>query len=346
MKVVVVTGEQSFRIEDQPTPRARGDLVVVKIHVAPMCTEFKAYKSGAMGHPFGHEAAGEVVEVAQPGAARVGDRVVVMPQYPCGRCALCLRGDYIHCQSSLKVKDILGSEWGTDTYAEYLVKQDWLLVPIPEGMSYEHASMACCGFGPTFGGMELTAVDAFDTVLVTGLGPVGLGAVINARYRGARVVGVESNRCRAELARALGAETVLDPVAEDIPRRAAELTGGRGVDAAIECSGVGAAAVSCIRSVRRRGRVALVGGSGDFTLNGWGDVISKGLSLFGAWHWNLGHTSRIMKVIADSGALIDRMVTHRFPMSRVGEAWDLQLQGNCGKVLLYPHQEPAPQTRA
>jgi L-iditol 2-dehydrogenase len=82
--------------------------------------------------------------------------------------------------------------------------------------------------------------------------------------------------------------------------------------------------------------VALVGGSGDFSLNGWGDVISKGLSLFGAWHWNLGDTSRIMKVIADNGPLVDRMVTHRFPLGRVGEAWDLQLQGSCGKVLLYP----------
>jgi L-iditol 2-dehydrogenase len=139
-----------------------------------------------MGHPFGHEAAGEVVEVAQKGAVRVGDRVVVMPQYPCGRCALCLRGEYIHCQSGLKTKELLGSEWGTDTYAQFVVKQDWLLVPIPDGMSYEHASMACCGFGPTFGGMELMAVDAFDTVLVTGLGPVGLGAVVNARHRGAR----------------------------------------------------------------------------------------------------------------------------------------------------------------
>lgn len=336
MKVVAIKGPKSFAIEEQPTPRAQGEFAVVKIAVAPMCTEFKAYSGGSMGHPFGHEAAGEVVEIAREGAVKVGDRVVVMPQFPCGRCHLCLQGEYIHCRANHNMKGLLGSEWGTDTYAQYVVKQDWLLLPIPAGMSYEHAGMACCGFGPGFGGMELMGVDAFDTVLITGLGPVGLGAVINARHRGARVIGADSNRYRAELARVLGAAVVLDPGVDDVPRRAAELTGGRGADAAIECSGVGAAAVTCVRSVCRKGRVALVGGSGDFTLSGWGDVISKGLSLFGAWHWNRGHAHRIMKVIAESGGLIDRMVTHRYPMGRVGEAWELQLRGDCGKVLLYP----------
>jgi len=89
---------------------------------------------------------------------------------------------------------------GSATMAQYLVKPDWLLIPIPDDVSYDHAGMACCGLGPTFGAFNSMKVDRFDTVLITGLGPVGLGGIVNARYRGARVIGVESNPWRAQRA--------------------------------------------------------------------------------------------------------------------------------------------------
>jgi threonine dehydrogenase-like Zn-dependent dehydrogenase len=236
------------------------------------------------------------------------------------------------------MKEILGSEWGTDTYAQFVVKQDWLLLPIPDGMSYEHASMACCGFGPTFGASELMKVGAFDTVLITGLGPVGLGGVINARYRGARVIGIEGNPYRARLAKELGAEDVLDPNGEAL-EHVLELTNGKGVDKAIECSGTGEAAAFCIKATRRKGQVSIVGGSGDFTVNGVSDFISKGLSVHGVWHWNLGAAPRMMKLIKNSGEKIDKMITHSFSLSEVRDAWELQLTGRCGKVLLYPWKQ-------
>jgi len=336
MKAVMITGERKCEVVERPIPKATGEFVVVRIHVAPMCTEYKAYKAGNMYHPLGHEAVGDVVEVAQRGKVDVGQRVVVMPQFPCGTCPLCLSGNYIHCQDNKDMKEVLGSEWGTDTYAQFIVKQDWLLLPIPDGMSYEHAGMACCGFGPTFGAMELMNVGAFDTVLITGLGPVGLGGVINAHYRGARVIVIEGNVYRARLARELGAEAVFDPNADGVLNKVLELTDGRGVDKAIECSGAAAAAAFCIKAVRRKGQLSIVGGSGDFTVNGVGDFISKGLSVHGVWHWNLGLSPRMMKVIEGSGGLIDKAITHSFPLSKVQDAWELQLTGQCGKVLLRP----------
>ena len=336
MKTVAIAGQRRAEVVEAPDPSARGEFVVVKILVAPMCTEYRAFQDENSHTALGHEAAGEVVEVAQPGKVKPGDRVVVMPQLPCGRCDLCLRGEYIHCQHNLDLKQETGYAHGNGTYAQYILKQDWLLVPIPDGMSYEHASMACCGLGPTFGAMQLMQVDAFDTVLITGLGPVGLGAVVNAAYRGARAIGVESNPYRAELARRLGAEVVLDPQEGDTIERIRALTGGRGATKAVECSGVGEAAVTCVRAVRRRGQVTLVGGSGHFQLHGWEDVISKGLTLRGAWHYNLADTPRIMEVVSGTGPLLDRLITHAFPMDQVQEAFELQLTGRCGKVILYP----------
>ena len=101
MKRVNVTGPQQAAIVEGPTPVAKEDWAVVKVHVAPMCTEYKAFAEGRNHDHFGHEAAGEVVEVAQPGRVKVGDRVVVMPTNPCGKCVYCLDGDYIHCQDGV-----------------------------------------------------------------------------------------------------------------------------------------------------------------------------------------------------------------------------------------------------
>ena len=84
MKVVAKFGPESAGLIDNPDPVAKGEFVVVKIHSAPMCTEYKSFKNEGKSDNFGHEAAGEVVEIAQEGTVKVGDRVVVMPHYPCG----------------------------------------------------------------------------------------------------------------------------------------------------------------------------------------------------------------------------------------------------------------------
>jgi L-iditol 2-dehydrogenase len=170
MNKVVINGMRQADIVEVPRPGSKEDWALVKIHVAPMCTEYKAYRDGEHNAFLGHEAAGEVVEVAQRCEVEVGDQVVVMPQYPCGKCSLCLEGEYIHCQNVIDMKAFTGSREGTATYAQYLLKPSWLLPKIPDAISYEHASMLCCGLGPTFGAIERMGVDESDTILITGMG--------------------------------------------------------------------------------------------------------------------------------------------------------------------------------
>jgi threonine dehydrogenase-like Zn-dependent dehydrogenase len=256
-----------------------------------------------------------------------------MPQYACGRCELCTAGDYIHCESGLDALAYCQSPTGTATYAQYMIKQDWLLLPIPEDISTEHASMACCGLGPTFGAMQRMEVQAFDTVLICGLGPVGLGGVINAVYRGARVIGVESNPYRARLAIELGADIVLDPTSRDALEEVKALTGGHGADKSIDCTAVPPAQKFAIEATRRRGKVAFVGWGGRIDLD---NMVPGGLTLMGVWHWNLYDAPRLWQVIRAGADKLERVITHRFGMSQVQEAWELQLSGQCGKVLLDP----------
>ncbi len=183
MRKAVITGERQAGVVDAPDPQPVGNWAVVKVHAAPMCTEYKSYLQGDPVDFLGHEAAGEVVAVAQPGRVDVGDRVVVMPQAGCGVCALCLAGDFIHCEQSAEIsRQIYTTGEGRATYAQYLLKPDWLLPKIPDGVSYEHASLACCGLGPSFGAMKAMGVNAFDTILITGAGPVGLGAIVECAF--------------------------------------------------------------------------------------------------------------------------------------------------------------------
>ncbi len=336
MKKVVITGQRKAEIVQVPAPRAVGDWALVEVKAIPMCTEYKGFLAGTPSQHLGHEAAGVVVEVAQPGRVAVGDRVAVMPFYPCGVCALCVSGDYIHCQHGHDYEAYAGTSEGRATYNEYLLKPDWLLPRIPDGVSFELGSLALCGIGPTFGAMDRMGVDAFDTLLITGMGPVGLGGVVNGKYRGARVVVVESIPYRANKARELGADVVLDPADPDNLAHIMDLTGGLGVDKALDCSGVVAAQRFCIDATRRRGQVAFVGECyEELAIKISPDMIRKGLTLHGSWHYNLRLFPQVMQVIQNS-PVISKLISHTFPLDQVQQALELSATHQCAKIILIP----------
>ena len=340
MKTAAVFGQKQGGVVDAPIPTAGENWVVVKVHTAPMCTEFKTYVSGREAPYLGHEAAGEVVEVAQPGRLKVGDRVVVMPQSPCGQCELCLDGEYIHCLDAAAPPTQPGGGEGRATMSQFLLKQDWMLVPIPDGISYDHASMACCGLGPTFGAVQRAKLGPDDTLMITGLGPVGLGGVVNGTHRGAKVIGVDTNQYRAAKALELGAIAVIDPTDSEALEKTLALTrDGRGVDHSIDCSGVVAAHRLCIRRHTAQGLCQLRRREWFRTplpIRVSTDMLRKGLSLHGSWHYNMADTPQILRVIAANADKLDMLISHRFPLERVADAWELQASGQCAKVLLKP----------
>ena len=334
MKRAAITGVRQAMLLDAPMPEPKEDWVLVKVHAVPLCTEYKNWLTGK--EYGGHEAAGEVVKVAQPGKVKVGDRVVVMPGAPCGKCALCFAGEYIHCQNWYDHHEFSGLAHGGDTHVQYLIKQDWLLVPIPDALSYELASLACCGVGPTFGAMENMNVSASDTVLITGGGPVGLGGVVNAKYRAAKAIIVEPLSYRQQKAKELGADLVLDPNDPDLRAKIMHYTDGRGVDAALETAGLVQAQRLCIDMTRRRGKISLIGEcSEDLVVKASSDFIRKGIALMGQWHYNRNAAFKIMKMLADS-PVAEKLITHRLPMSHFQEAMEICAAQHCGKIILSP----------
>lgn len=326
-------------VVDRPDPRAVGDIVTVRIEVAPLCTEFKDRQRGRITSGLGHEAAGVVLDAGMSRRVHAGDRVVVMPQYGCGVCWLCTRGDHIYCPDQRDVLAETESAFGTSTCAQVILKPDWLLLPIPDDVSMRHAAMTCCALGPTFNAVERMQVGALDTVVVSGCGPVGAGGIVNARARGARVIALEPHPYRAALAARLGAELVLDPSAADIGDRLRDLTDGRGAHAGIETSGFPAAAGLLAGIVRRRGKLAVVAWGADVNLP---PLVPLGLDVHGCWHWNHQRDAEDMWcTVRRSAAALDTLVTHEFGLEDISKAMDVQDSGACGKVLLFPGADHA-----
>lgn len=314
-------------------PADLGRYAVVEPTVVPICTEYRYHYDGVRMGRIGHEAVGRVVSVPNGSDLSAGTRVVVMPTWPCGTCPYCKAGFYVHCIRPDYPWEADDYTSGADTFAEQLIKPDWLLVPIPGDLSDEMASMTLCGLGPTFGAMQTLDVGTDSTVLIMGLGPVGLGGVVNAIDRGARVVAIEPNPYRRELGEALGAE-VIASTDDDVVAYIRQETDDLGPDVVLECTGIEAARKVAIRSVRSMGSVAFVGEGGDLTTHVSDELIRTGKRLLGSWHYNLYDTPQLFDVMRRNPDLVESMITHRFPLENFVEAWNTQKTGRTGKVLL------------
>lgn len=336
MRTVEISPPGHTVVVTRPDPTAKDDIVKVELRVAPMCTEFKEYVSGTTTSRLGHEAAGIVVDTGKSHRVSAGDRVVVMPQYGCGTCAYCTSGDHIFCRNQRDVLSETGSPAGTATFADYILKPDWLLLPVPADLSLRHAAMACCALGPSFNATKTMRVSFADTLLVIGCGPVGLGAVINGVARGARVIALEINPYRTLLAEQLGASVVFDGNDPRAKEGILDFTLGRGVDAAFDSTGE-AAAVELIEEVAGiRARVSFV----VFRPVQLHRLTGKGLEVHGCWHWNHQRDAlEMFALIRRSMGALDSLVTHSFALEEVNDAFKVQLSGRCGKVLLLPFGE-------
>jgi threonine dehydrogenase-like Zn-dependent dehydrogenase len=147
---------------------------------------------------------------------------------------------------------------------------------------------------------------------------------------------VEPNPHRAERAHQMGAYAVLDPTDPQVLDQIKQLTDGRGADCALDCSGKVEAERLCIDATRRKGKVSFVGECmDDLAIRISPDLIRKGLTLIGAWHYNLGEFPAVMQVIQRS-PLIERLVSHVFPLSQVQDAFECSTSQESAKIIFQP----------
>lgn len=195
------------------------------------------------------------------------------------------------------------------------------------------------GIGTPYRAIRRLGVKAGDTVLITGAGPIGAAAAVISKFRNARVIVVDVNDYRLEQAKTNGADHVFNPTRDDVLDRVREITGGRGADAAIECSGNEAAQVQCLDAARACGSVAFLGIKNETVpVNMTQHFVLKELTLIGSWACTVPEHFEIVELI-QRGMPIDGTITHRFSMDDAPEALNTFFDGEGVKIAIHPWGE-------
>jgi len=287
----------------------------------------------------GHEPCGQIVECG-PGCRRFHreDRVIVYHISGCGVCNDCRRGYMISCTSETYRRAYGWQRNGG--MAEYLLAEEKDLVLLPERLTYSDGAQVACGFGTVYEGLEKIGISGNDDVLVTGLGPVGLATAMLARAMGARrVVGIEVTAERIQIARSLGLFDEVLSAGSDNVAQVRELTGGHGVEKAVDCSANDRARLTCIQAARKWGRIVFLGEGGTCSFQPSPDIIHDQKTIYGSWVTNLWRMEELVERLVRWGLHPDRLITHRFPLDKAGEAYALMAGGRCGKVAVVFDEE-------
>lgn len=279
----------------------------------------------------GHEPCGVIVEEG-PGLRRFkkGDRVIVYHISGCGVCNDCRRGYYISCTSPHRRAYGWQRNGGM---APYILAEEKDLIYLPEPLTYEDGAQVACGFGTVYEAIEKIGVSGNDAVLVTGLGPVGLAALMLAKAMGAnQLIGVEMNDYRIALAQKLGLVDQVFKPGPDALEQILAATGGRGVERAIDASASDPGRQLAVRATRPWGKIAFVGEGGTCTFNPSPDIIHGQKTIYGSWVTSLWKMEELVERLVRWNIHPDALITHRFPLAEADAAYRLMAGGACGKV--------------
>lgn len=330
MRAVKYEGRKRFSVVEVPDPIPVHGEVLVRVRASAICGSERHRYSAETASPTngGHEAMGAVEDTNGTTRFQKGDRVSIYPMWGCGKCLACGRGEPTMC---------LDMRFMPPSHSELIAVPEWLLIPVLDSLD-NAASMGLlgCGIGVAYGGALRLGLTGARTVLVTGAGPIGLASTIVHRHLGARVLVVEKQAYRIGQAKELGAHEVISPddfTPEAIIAEARRLTDGIGPDGCIECSGNGNALKTCLGAVRLGGTVVTIGNSVIDDFSTWRDLTNRYVSIRGSWHFHLRHAHELNELVR-LGVDPGKLVTHRLPVDRVQEAYDLFEAGQTGKVVL------------
>ncbi|VVE47915.1 alcohol dehydrogenase [Pandoraea communis] len=327
MKALVFHGPQQIALEDRPIPQLLAPTdAIVRVRKTTICgTDLHILKGDVPtvepGRILGHEGVGEVVQAGDAVTAfKPGDRVLISCISSCGKCDACRRGMYSHCAAG---GWILGNRID-GTQAEYVrtPHADTSLYHAPVGVD-EDALVMLSDILPT--GFECGVlngkVQPGSSVAIVGAGPIGLAALLTAQFfTPAQVIVVDPDVARLEVAARLGATTVVSPAKEDAVEVIRRLTGGQGVDTAIEAVGVPATFELCESIVAAGGVIANVGVHGR----------KVDLHLESLWDRNISITTRLvdtaatpmlLKTVASGRLTPSVLITHHFSLANILDAY-------------------------
>lgn len=327
MRAVVLPGDKKVVVTNRDRPSPGPDEVLVRTRASAICrSDMSLYYGDPLvggtdvesndGVP-GHEAAGVVTEVgnAVTGVA-VGDRVTAHLAVGCGHCQFCRTGYTMLC-SNWKC---FGFDFpGGD--AEYFTIAARNALPLPDHFSFKAGAVMTDMIGSQYHVQKELGASGNKTVAVIGLGPMGSAAVLVAKAFGARVIAVDVLDSRLDQARSLGADELVNSKDTDAVAALYELTGDRGVEIAIDCSGNPAGQNTALDAAAKLGAVAFVGESRATEINPSGQIIRKLLTIVGGWYFPLGEWQEILRFVEEKSINVEALISHEFSIEDAAAAF-------------------------
>jgi L-iditol 2-dehydrogenase len=336
MKAWVLGGPDELSLIDKPVPEPGPAEVLVRIDAIAVCaTDIEVLKHGVpamiegalpfnKGFTPGHEYMGTVVKLGPTvDEFAVGDRVAVEIHAGCGRCPRCREGMYTSCLNyGWHSKGHRANGFTTDGgFAEYAINNVNTMVHIPDTISDAEATLIVTAGTAMYGLDVMGGVIAGEPVVVVGPGPIGLMGVGVAKALGAQPVILTGTRdSRLEMGKKLGADHVVNVSREDPVEAVMRITGGKGANYVLECSGAANALNEAGRVVNRGGRICLAAFPHEPVMVDLAHLVRNNIYVFGIRGEGKSATHRAAALIAQKRFEAKLIHTHTFPLSEVPTA--------------------------
>lgn len=344
MKAALMTEPFQISIVELPVPSIKPDEVLVKVMAVGVCgSDIHYYEHGRIG-PYivkkpiilGHECAGIVVAFGnQVTRFKLGDRVAIEPGVTCGRCDSCKQGRYNLCPDV----QFLATPPFDGAFCQYIAHREDFLFPIPDSLSFEEAALN----EPFSVGIHALNRAGFQPgwdVAIIGMGPVGLTAVAAAKAFGAnRIIVSDLEINRLEAARKLGATDLVYPDTADAAAEIKRLTGGVGVHLAIETAGHPRALQTAMKSIRRGGKLSIVGlppvDEVGFNVP---FICDNEIDIYGIFRY-VNTYPRGITFLSAGTVDMKSLITDRYPLEQTQDAMERARTNKAGslKVMVYPN---------
>jgi threonine dehydrogenase-like Zn-dependent dehydrogenase len=331
MQANVFRSPGRFGLEEKPIPAPGIGEAVVRVRLTTICgTDIHIVRGEypvAPGLTIGHEAVGVIHELG-PGVTgyQIGQRVLMGAITPCGQCEPCLGGDTSQCQGALggwrfgNTIDGVQAEYARVPFAQAN------LTPIPDQLQDEQVLLLADIASTGFSAAESGHVRLGDTVAVFAQGPIGLCATLGAKLMGAaQIFAVDADARRLVLAGKFGATATLLSNGRAV-EQIRSLTGGRGVDVAIEALGIQDTFENALRVLRPGGTLSSVGvysGHLRIPLDAFGAGLADYKIATTLCPGGKERMSRLMRLVEAGRMDLTPLFTHRFPLSRIAEAYEI-----------------------
>jgi L-iditol 2-dehydrogenase len=343
MKALLLKNYKDLELVDFPTPEVGPNDVLIRVKACGICGSDVHGFDGSTGRRIppivmGHEAAGIITaKGANVKGYHDGDRVTFDSTVSCGYCYFCTAGQINLCDN----RQVLGVSCGEfkrhGAFAEYVVVPQNILYKLPDSLPFEHAALIeAVSIGVH--AVNITPIQLGATAVIVGTGMIGLLTLQAARLAGcSRIIAVDLDDNKLDVARKLGADITLNPKNVDIPARVYELTHGHGADVALEAVGATQPIKTAIQSVKKGGTVTLVGNITPTVEIPLQSIVSRQIRLQGSCASN-GEYPACIDLLARGAIKVDPIISALAPLEE-GAAWFEKLyahNNNLMKVVLQP----------